>query len=171
MPTLIERFRSRNRREKMVLGGAAGVVVLLLAYMLLSGGGGEPEALPRVPRTHVTPTPRPAAPETNEVFVGRDPFIPLVQPSSSAAPGTGGTSGPPGTGGTGTAAQRLSLLDIATQNGARTATVQVDDQQYTVSMGETFATSYQLIDLTSRCGTFSVGDERFTRCLTTEARK
>lgn len=165
-----------RERALLIIGGIIGA--LALAYFLFLGGGdGGPTALPTsAPRPDRAPTARPsprmtvtlaptAAPETFEVFEGKDPFRPLV---TEAAPSPGATPGPAG-GPAG--AQRVTLIDITGSGSERTATVQVNGVEYQVREGDTFAASYRVKSLTSECGTFVFGDETFTLCVGQEVLK
>ncbi|MCZ7526103.1 MAG: hypothetical protein M5U14_06805 [Acidimicrobiia bacterium] len=62
------------------------------------------------------------------------------------------------------AAQAVALLDVFDQDGTATARVRVGSTVYTVVPGQTFATSYQLVSLTDRCGQFLFGDSPFSLC-------
>jgi len=160
-----QRLQPRER-ALIILFGLIGV--LALVYLLLFSSSGEPEAFPTTrPRPTRTATPRPSAtptptgvPETNDFFEGKDPFRPLVGESPGPAPtGTPSTGGPASGNG-----QHVTLVDISGSGGDRTATVQVNGQEYTVQVGDTFAESYRVKSLTATCGTFLFGDEQFTLC-------
>jgi hypothetical protein len=125
-------------------------------------------------------------PESFDVFATRNPFEPVIQVTPTAPPGTttpGQTTVPttpgttaPGTTGPGTtqppsfepgAGQPVALLDVFTETDGRVrARVQVGSTVYTVSEGETFATSYQVVSLdpVSGCGQFRFGDSPFELC-------
>lgn len=173
---MVERMKGMDSRQRLLL--IIGVVVVLFAgiyfLFLRDTGGPEPFTAPtpgprstRAPRA--TPTPSPTgAPEVFDGFGGKDPFQPLVGDGGggtpTAQPSPGPTGGPTG-------GQRVELLDIYTQSGTRYATVEVNQQQYTVKAGDTFAGSYRVLSLTASCGTFSFGDERFTLCVGQEVLK
>ena len=179
MSALSERWEKFAPRERLILIIFGLIAVLALIYFLfLSGGGGKPEGFTPKPGTTVksaTPTASPkAVPQTFEVFEGKDPFQPLIVPSSAPSPQPSGspTASPtPGPDGGPNGSQRVSLLDISTRNGTRFATVEVDGKDYDVKKGDTFAGSYRVLDLTASCGTFVFGDERFTLCVGQEVIK
>ncbi len=183
MSALSDRWRQLQPRERAIVAVLGAAVVIAIAFLLLSGGGGGPEPFEdatgrRSPSPAPSPTasPRPV-PETFDVFEGKDPFRPLVAvgpggggggPTPGASPTPGGTPGPDGGPSDG---QRVSLLDIRSENGAQVATVEVNGQSYNVKEGDRFAGSYRVVDLTSKCGTFVFGDERFTLCIGQEVLK
>jgi hypothetical protein len=173
-------------RNRVLLIMLLVLALLVVAFVLLSGGGSEePDAFPTrttraTPRTTASATPTASAvpttfPETDEAFEGKDPFEPLVT-ADTGGPG-GESPGPTPTAtsttstGDGGETKRVSLDDIFTEDGTRFATVTVDDEQFTVKEGDTFAGNFRLLDLGSNCGTFVFGDERFTLCLGQEVRK
>jgi hypothetical protein len=65
----------------------------------------------------------------------------------------------------------VTLLDVRKVGGKLVATVEVDGKDYNVSAGQTFATNFRVISLSSSCGTFVFGDERFSLCIGQEVRK
>jgi hypothetical protein len=168
-------------RERLL--AMIGAVVLLLAgvyFLFLRDGGGGPEPFsggptprPRVTGTATaTPTASPTgAPESFDGFGGRDPFLPLVGSEPPPANGSPGPEPSPGATGGPRDGQRVELIDIFTQGGTRYASVEVDGKAYTVRSGDTFAGNYKVLSLTSKCGTFSFGDERFTLCIGQEVLK
>lgn len=171
---------ARSPRERGIIIGLGGLVLVGIAFVLFGGSGEEPFApLPTFsPRVSTSPTPTSTLPVTPPVFEGKDPFEPLVReqagggPAPSGSPSPGPSGGPTG-GGSNTSGQsrRVVLVDIFTEGGERQATVTVDGTEYTVRPGDTFATNYRLLSLTSSCGTFVFGDERFTLCIGQEVRK
>jgi len=189
--TLIVRMRNMGRRERTLAIVLAGLVVLALLFLLLSGGGGgtiEGVNSPPVVRTSATPTVTSTTPpETGQAFEGKDPFQPLVVAvpagtGGTPTPGTttGGTSPTPAptgsiTGVTGgsssSSAVTVTLLDIRKQNGKLVATVDVNGKDYNASQGETFATNFRVLSLSSSCGTFVFGDERFSLCIGQQVNK
>jgi hypothetical protein len=64
-------------------------------------------------------------------------------------------------------ANAVALLAInAGANGApATAQIRVGVTTYTVKQGESFATSYQVLSLSDRCGQFLYGDAPFNLCI------
>lgn len=149
---------------------------------------------PTVPPSTPSTTPTTTAPGQPTVptgdfdtFVTRDPFEPVVQvgtsdagSTSGEAVATGGAAGgaaaagtvaEPGKGGTsatGTSASSgpsLTVVDVvAAPDGTMQATVKVGSDQYTVSPGQTFATSYKVVSLSGTCGQFLYGDSAFQLC-------
>lgn len=160
-----------------------GIVVALgVAYLLFFSGGSETTSADggtpfvpgqRTPTATATATPRETAPpDTDEVFEGKDPFKPLIDvagPGQSPPPG-GGTPTPGSTGGTRTGT-RVELLDIFTTDGVLFASVRVSGETHNVKEGDTFAGNYRVVSLTEECGTFVLGDERFTLCIGQEVFK
>ncbi len=154
------------------------------------GGGGGTTAQPPLvrPSTTTTTLPAPAAPGSFDVFMGKNPFTPLASPAGAGGTTGGGTTGTTLAGGgtaaaggsTGTtvvsgasggaataprASQRVALLNVYTKNGQTVADVRVNDTVYTaVAPGQTFASSFQVVSLQGKCGTFLFGDERFQLC-------
>jgi len=172
---------SRAPREQAFIFGLLVLVVIAVLYKLLSGGGGE-AAFDPIPRTSARPTPTPTAvstlPVVPVVIEGKDPFEPLVSaasapgPSGGPAPAPGPSGGPSGGGSNPSgSSRRVTLVDVFTRSGERMATVTVDGTEYTVHVGDTFADNYRLLSLTSSCGNFVFGDERFTLCIGQEVRK
>jgi hypothetical protein len=179
MTSLRERLSGLGPRERalLVVGGIIGLLVVVYFLVARSGGGPEPVvARTQTPRpstrASASPTPSPSgAPEVFASFGGKDPFKPLVGPpvpGGSPAPAPGATPGPSGGPSSG---QRVELLDIFTESGTRFATVSVDDREFKVKAGDTFAGSYRVLSLTSDCGNFVFGDERFTLCIGQEVLK
>jgi hypothetical protein len=59
----------------------------------------------------------------------------------------------------------VALLNVYTKGGQTVADVRVNDTVYTaVAPGQTFASSFQVVSLQGKCGTFLFGDERFQLC-------
>lgn len=181
---------SPNRRALIAAGAALVVGLAVVVGASLSGGDAPVVADRAAPRALATASPSPSVfaaqsptpvPLTAESFEGKDPFQPLVQATSTPTPGatstpTPGTTSTPTPGATAVPtssgqARRVTLVDIFTSDGDQVATVRVDDFEYSVAAGETFADNFKLLSLTSRCGTFVFGDERFTLCIGQEVRK
>jgi hypothetical protein len=174
-----QRLQPRERALVIIFGIIA---VLAIVYLVFVSGGedgqqGAPTSRPTAtPRPTVTTSPSPTSPpRTFEVFEGKDPFRPLVGGGPAGGGGTeDGGAGPGPTGGPtddAAGAQRVTLLEISGSGANRTATVRVDSTEYTVKEGETFAGSYRVKTLTTRCGTFVFGDEQFTLCVGQEVLK
>jgi hypothetical protein len=106
-------------------------------------------------------------------------------PTTAATGGTGGTGATGGTGGTGGTntggtggAGAASAPPAGSQNptggtpvqlvqvipASNQAVVQVGSTAYTVTPGQTFATSYKLVSLSGSCGQFLFGDSPFSLC-------
>jgi hypothetical protein len=179
LPARLRNMAPRERALAIILGI---IVVLAVLFLLLSGGGGEtipPSSSGPIVRPSSSSTAPASPPETGQAFEGKDPFQPLVVaiapgPSGNPAPiPTGSITGVNGgTGGTGsTPAMTVTLLDIRKQGGKLVATVEVGGKDYTASAGQTFATNFRVISLSSSCGTFVFGDERFSLCIGQEVRK
>ena len=98
--------------------------------------------------------------------------------TGTTRPGTTATTTPGQTGGTtattapsSVAAEprrgdRVALLDVFVENGRTMANVRVNDTAYRVGEGDSFATSYRVVSLTSssECGRFVFGDDQFRLC-------
>ncbi len=59
----------------------------------------------------------------------------------------------------------VQLVSIQTAFGMPAASVKLGDKTDTVVVGQTFETSYRLLSLTDRCGTFVYGDSPFQVCV------
>ena len=191
--TLIVRLRGMGRRQQMIVAGVGVLVVLAVMFLLLSGGGGTIEGVnsPPVVRTSPSPTVNPSAPPlTGQAFEGKDPFQPLVVAVPGGSGGTGGTNPAPGPGGTpapapqptgsitgvnggnnSSSAVTVTLIDIRKQSGKLVATVDVNGKDYNASQGQTFANNFRVLSLSSSCGTFVFGDERFSLCIGQQVNK
>jgi hypothetical protein len=173
------RLRNMGPRERALAIVLSIIVVLAVLLLLLSGGGSgdippvtsNPSINPTATATGVPTTP----PETGQAFEGKDPFQPLAVAappvaSGSPTPAPTGSVGGIGGGGSGSA-MTVTLLDVRKVGGKLVATVEVDGKDYNVSAGQTFATNFRVISLSSSCGTFVFGDERFSLCVGQEVRK
>jgi hypothetical protein len=120
-------------------------------------------------------------PDSFDVFATRNPFEPVIQVTTSVPPGgtvpttVPGTTAPgqttvsteeptfdPGQG------EPVALLSVTTGDGGLAeAQVQVGSTVYTVTEGQTFATSYQVVslDVAEGCGEFLFGDAPFSLCV------
>ena len=181
------RLRNLAPRERALAIILAIIVVLAVLFLLLSGGGGT---LPPIssgpivqPSSSATATPT-SPPETGQAFEGKDPFQPLVVvvapgpsgPGASGSPApapTGSITGVNGNSGGGgaTPATTVTLLDIRKQGGKLVATLEVNGKDYMASEGQTFATNFRVVSLSSSCGTFVFGDERFSLCIGQQVNK
>lgn len=175
------RLRTMDRRQKTLAAVLGGLAILAVVFVLLSGGGGAIEGVNSNPVVRTTPTPTVTSttpPETGQAFEGKDPFQPLVVavpagPSGSPAPTptpTGSVTGVNG-GNNSSSAVTVTLLDIRKQSGKLVATVDVNGKDYNVSEGQTFANNFRVLSLSSSCGTFVFGDERFSLCIGQQVNK
>jgi hypothetical protein len=114
------------------------------------------------------PAPAAALPAAVGTVTARDPFHPLfdVTPASkAAAPATGASAGTAkAPGGGGSAGQKVTLVGIAAKGGAKTVNVDVDGKRYQARTGQSFATSYKVVDIGTSCADFLFGDSAFTLC-------
>lgn len=172
-------LESRSPRERGMVVALGVLAILGIGFLIRQASSGT-APFPPLPqnsiRASATPTPLSTLPQTPSVFGGKDPFQPLVTTASGGGGGSTPTPGPTGGptgGGSNPSGQshRVTLVDVFTRGGERMATVEVDGTQYTVHVGDTFATNYRLLSLTASCGTFVFGDERFTLCIGQEVRK
>jgi hypothetical protein len=117
-----------------------------------------------------------------EVFATRDPFEPpfntTPEPTApTTPPPTDGSVNPPPTVETTPppvtqppsfnppTGEPIAVLDVFTDaNGTQQARVRVGSTVYTVGVGDTFATSYQVVSLSEPCGQFLFGDSPFQLC-------
>ena len=184
----------RERTMLMVLGIVGGVALLYFVFFVLLGGEdpGEvtaptspvssPPAIAPEPGTGVgEPTDEP--PRAVTFFGGRDPFVPLINPTpaptgSPGSPGPNGSPLPTGspppddgtdpddgdpTNGDGIAVtgRPVVLVDVLDQS---TVQVEVEGEAVTVTEGQRFARSYQVLSVEASCARFLYGDESFTLC-------
>ena len=179
------RIRSMGRREKTLAAVLGGLALLAVVFVLLSGGGGAIEGVNSPPVTRTSPSPTITSttpPETGQAFEGKDPFQPLVvavPAGSGGSPTPGGTPTPTPTGSiTGvnggnnsSSAVTVTLIDIRKTGGKLVATVDVNGKDYNASEGQTFANNFRVLSLSSSCGTFVFGDERFSLCIGQQVNK
>jgi hypothetical protein len=179
-------------RQRLILVVLAGALVLALSLALrplVLNRVGEPTAAP----TATTTASAAASTTTSTIVLGesdqplpptKDPFRPLVTPGVAAAAGAPAAASTPATGptvqnsargpgaatatvpggGAAAAEQKVTLLGIVTESGARAARVEVDGTRYTVGEGESFAGDYRAVDIGSSCATFESGTSPFTLC-------
>lgn len=174
-----------------VLVGTLLVATAVASLWLMASAGvftGTESQLPQAPAAgnqgQVTTPAAPVSIPPGQVEQPRDPFEPIVTPPATAAPPTsdGETTTTTGGGGetsttTSTTAggsttstttgdapgtTRITLLEVREENGVRIAVVEVDGETYTVGIGDTFADSFKVIDLTENGGVFTYGDSAFT---------
>jgi hypothetical protein len=179
----------RERTMLMVLGAVALVALLIFVFFIMGGEDpGEetaptlpvssPPAIPATPGTGVgEPTEEP--PRAVTFFGGRDPFVPLIvaapeptdgEPAPNGSPlptGSPPPNGEPGpedpTNGDGIAVtgRPVVLVDILDESSVQ---VEVEGEPVTVSEGQRFARSYQVLSVEASCARFLYGDESFTLC-------
>jgi len=181
------RIRSMGRREKTLAAVLSGLAIIAVVFVLLSGGGSTIEGVTSNPIVRPSTSPTITAstpPETGQAFEGKDPFQPLVvavPAGSGGTPAPGGTPGPTPTptgsitgvngGNNSSSAVTVTLLDIRKQGGKLVATVDVNGKDYNASQGQTFANNFSVLSLSSSCGTFVFGDERFSLCIGQQVNK
>jgi len=176
---LAARIRNIGRREKTLGAVLGGLAILAVVFVLLSGGGGAIEGVNSPPVTRTSPTPTvtsTAPPETGQAFEGKDPFQPLVVaapavPSGSPTPTPSGSITGVNGGNNSSSAVTVTLIDIRKTGGKLVATVDVNGKDYTASEGQTFASNFRVLSLSSSCGTFVFGDERFSLCIGQQVNK
>jgi len=174
----------------LILVGTAVASVWLMASAGVFTGGGA--GLPGAPAAAVTIAPAPAGSVSVapgfQVAQPRDPFEPLItspegEGGETTTTGAGGTTttGAGGTtttvaGGTTTTAAggttttqgdgpdgiRVKLLEVRNEASGRVAVVEVDGIAYTVRVGDTFATTFKVVSLTTNGGVFTYGDSAFS---------
>jgi hypothetical protein len=147
----------------------------------------------RLPTASTTTTTAVATmPDSFQTFTERNPFQPSVDlgtaggttpttavagapaapsPTATTTAGTGTAAAPGKTTGAGSVASpgpgagtAVQLLSVSSAGGAPTASVQVGSTVYTVTPGQSFATSYKLVSLSGSCGKFLFGDSPFSLC-------
>jgi hypothetical protein len=79
--------------------------------------------------------------------------------STTTTTGGGSTTSTTGINPTG---KRVSLLEIRDESGVKKAVLTVDGQTYTVGVGDTFATDFKVISLSTSSGVFMYRDSVFT---------
>ena len=175
MSRITDFMQGRSRRDQILIVGGVVLLVVVVGYMLLSSGGGGTNqgeiGTPLTPRTTPTATPTSGGTAVGGGGEGRDPFQPAIGASGSPNPTATPSSGGPGGPNPGGQQRRVTLIDVFKQDGTQMATVEVADKTYTVKKGDTFATDFKVVDLTSNCGTFLFGDERFSLCVGQEVLK
>lgn len=172
----------QDRRRLALIGGVgAGLVALLLVARLLSGGGGgggtaDTTFVPELPvvTTTTTTVPAPEIPGGSfDVFATKDPFAPVIQIDTggggdAGATGATGASGATGSSGGGSvtpsAGTAVAVVDVLDQNGTTVAQVRVGSTVYTVTAGQSFATSYMVVGISGQCVQLLYGDAPFQLC-------
>jgi hypothetical protein len=182
----------RERNMLMVLGGVALAALLFFVFVVMGGDETDPvtaptqpvsspPAVPATPGTGVgEPTDEP--PRAVTFFGGRDPFVPLINPSPSpgtspvpngsplpttspppdGTDGTDGTDGDPTDGdGIGVTGRPVVLIDVIDESSVQ---VEVEGEPVTVSEGQRFSGSYEVVSVEASCARFLYGDESFTLC-------
>lgn len=172
----------------LLVGTAVASVWLMGSAGVFSGGGTGLPAAPggSVPITAAPVTPVSVSPGV-QVAQPRNPFEPLVtappttettapdgSTTTTAAGGSttttvGGSTTSTTAGSTTTTTKgnepdgiRVKLLEIRNETSGRVAVVEVDGVAYTVKVGNTFATSFKVVSLTSNGGVFTYGDSAFS---------
>lgn len=170
----------------LLVGTAVASVWLMASAGVFTGGE---SALPGAPAPSGTIVGAPggsiAVSPGFQVAQPRDPFEPLVtsppgggdgDTTSTSAGGTttatttgGGTTSTTTGGSTTTTTKgddpdgiRVMLLEVRDQSSGRVAVVEVDGITYTVKVGDTFATNFKVVSLTTNGGVFTYGDSAFT---------
>ena len=115
-------------------------------------GAAAPKGSPKAGKTEAAPI------ETYKVFAPKDPFDPLVQSQSAASSaGAKASSGKVSRVGNHT----VKLAGIVDSTSVRIA---VDGSEYLVGLNETFAESFKVLTIDSRCVSLLHGDEQLTLC-------
>jgi hypothetical protein len=133
--------------------------------------GGTPAPAASAP----APAPAPAAAPAPQILVLTAPAAPAAtpapaSPAPAASPGPAAGTAPapttaPPTGAAPREGQKVALLDVVTNDSGRYANVRVGSTIYEQARaGDVFATSYKVVSLTDRCGTFLFGDDKFQLC-------
>jgi hypothetical protein len=169
-------------------GGGGGSASPTSSTRASASAATAPRRLPTASTT--TTTAVATMPDSFQTFTERNPFQPSVDlgtaggttPTTAGAPvapsptatttaGTGTAAAPGKTTGAGSVASpgpgagtAVQLLSVSSAGGAPTASVQVGSTVYTVTPGQTFATSYKLVSLSGSCGKFLFGDSPFSLC-------
>jgi hypothetical protein len=148
----------------------------------------SPAPIPATPGTDVgepTEEPTEEPPRTVTFFGGRDPFVPLIEEPTTdgttdggTTPTDGGTTPPDGeptdgattpppdgdpTDGDGIAVtgRPVVLVDVIDDS---TVNVEIEGDSFTVTEGQRFAQSYQVVSVEANCARFLYGDESFSLC-------
>lgn len=166
----------------LVLGGVVLLALAAAVYFLMFSGGSDSADEGPVVQTHAStsaavkaPTAKAPAPAAVPVAApisgsARDPFkvpaghgpktAPSPSASASAAPSAGSTT--PATP-AGPQVIAVKSINLSTKN----ASVTVNSKGYSVGLGETFATYFQLVGIiqsSTQCGYFKYGDVSFQLC-------
>jgi hypothetical protein len=171
------------RRNQAIAGGLV-VVLLGAGYFLTRGGGGAsttpPITLPSQPGTvQPTATPLPRhhkTPKSTLVLTGRNPFQCIVcppPPQSSSSPATSSSSVNTvsinglyaGGATTSVSGHSVTLLSTSRKQGIVHAQVTVDANTYGPSVGQRFATNFELVSAGGGCARILYGDSSFTLCV------
>jgi hypothetical protein len=181
---------AQQTNQRLVISLVVGGVLMfavLVSLLATGGGGGHKTALDvksaasgSLTKANAPEAPAPELPRGSfDVYAGRDPFQPPIDVTSGAAStATGATAATGAAAATGasTGAATSATTTAPSQNPApaktialvevdgTTAKVQVGGTVYTVSAGQTFATSYKLVSLSGNCGAFLFGDSSFSLC-------
>ena len=182
----------RDKRILKIAGPVlGGILVLFLLFNLFTGGGDEvaspgpvlPPSSP-LPEPSVSGSPSPSI-SPQVVFAGRDPFsIPAGMSPSAATTSPGSSTTSPGSAttspGSSTTSPAMSpggggnnqeftgktivLLNVFSRAGEDLAQVTVNNRPYTISEGERFSQSFELVRVTGDCAAFLYVEESFTLC-------
>jgi hypothetical protein len=181
-------------RQLALVAGLVAVLLLTVGLLvvrpMLAGSDQGQAPVPAVTAgaAPATTTPQLIGPSTSVTpageagGTGKDPFRPLVSAGSAAAATESGvtaagdagsvtsstaassTAAGAGAGtatvGGGSAEREVALVSIT----GGTAKVTVDGTPYTVSEGESFASGYRAVDISSECASFESSTTAFTLC-------
>jgi hypothetical protein len=88
----------------------------------------------------------------------------VVPSTPTTVPGSGGGAATAPGGGSSAAEQKVTLLDVFTRSRIRYVKVAVDDSPYTAKEGQSFASSYRVVDIGTSCAQFESRSTPFTLC-------
>ncbi|AKL73307.1 hypothetical protein IMCC26256_111015 [Actinobacteria bacterium IMCC26256] len=164
-----------NKRAKIIGGAGVGLVAVVLLLKVFTGGGGGSDVpaptndFGSIQSTTTTTVPAPDIPGGSfDVFATKDPFAPVISIDNGtpSTPGVTGVTGSTGGGGstTPTVGTAVAVVDVYDQAGTLVAAIRVGSTVYTVSAGDTFATSYMVVSLEGACAQLLYGDAPFQLC-------
>ena len=188
------RQQEKHQRTGLLLGIVGALIASLLVYQVFVRSD-DPSSTPTAatPATAAASGPTTTtAPEEPSLPNGsfdelslRDPFEPVGSTSSDTTNTTDTTtttdttpSDTIATTATTSPAQNpagsteIAVLDVTTVDGVQQAVVRVGTTEYTVKVGDVFATNYQLIRFVdAQCAEFVHGDATFQLCAGQQANK
>lgn len=165
---------TKSRRPLYLLLAVGAVVAAVVGYFLavsVFGGAGEvaaPAAVsPTAPAANASPSTNPPQQVRQTVAVGvnRNPFLPLVFPTTAGGTAAAPVATPaPSPSAQQTTTPGMTTFKVLSIAGSR-ATVSIDGVRYTVTVGQSFARTYKLVSTSGGvCGEFTNAGSRLGLC-------